>query len=229
MNQKLAGVVGCVVIWSLSTGCTAFPAADVSGVDGVARKAEDVAASIGGSGGFGGAMMAGYGDHAPAHMGFVDSADLASPTETMSIHLRNESNQDCEFHLSYFVHDEQSGDHMMTAVVSAGDEQMVTIPCSEIVGMGPLDTPGDVGCVLDSGETVPNSMAVPAFLGMDYQCGGDMEFVLMADADDLDSDGDTLELVIQSQAMLSHLENGGPNGHMHGDNGGMMGLHRLIP
>lgn len=223
MKQKLTGLIGCVAIWSLSTGCNAFPATADNGVDVVTQKAEDIAATIGGSAGFGGAMMAGYLDHAPSHMGFNGTTDLASPTGMLSIHLRNESTQDCEFHLSYYAHYEQSGDQMMTTDVPAGEEQIVTIPCAEIVGMGSLESPGEVGCVLQSGETVPNSMAVPAFLGMDFQCGGEMSFVLMPDENDLDSDGNTTELIIQSQAMMSHMANGGPFGHMHGSDGGMMG------
>ena len=110
----------------------------------------------------------------------------------------------------------------MDVTVPAGDESTVEIPCSVTVGMGPLTVPGGVGCTLASGEEIDNLMAVPVFLGMDFFCGTVRQFVLTADADDLDGDEDTEELILVSDEMLGHMQSGGPTGHTH-RTGGMMG------
>jgi len=68
-------------------------------------------------------------------------------------------------------------------------------------------------------------MTVPAFLGLDYECEDTYRFTLTPDVDDLDGDGDTTELIVQSDALGLHMMNGGPFGHMHGGGMGMMGPH----
>jgi len=143
----------------------------------------------------------------------------------MMVRVRNESDRDGTFHLSYFASHMGLDDQLMDVEVGAGQEVVVEIPCPEIVGMGSLETPGDTGCHLADGEAVDNVMTVPGFLGQDFTCDGVYECVLTADVDDLDGDGDTEELIILSDAMEFHMMNGGPTGHMHGGGFGMMGPH----
>ena len=197
-------------------------AGDAGDAPFVAAKAIAVADLIGGAGGFGGMAMTGYSDHAPLSMGFLDADDLADPDDTMSVLLTNESTQEATFHLTYFAGSIDFEEQTMDVTVPAGDETTVEIPCSEIVGMGPLTVPGGVGCTLASGEEIDNLMAVPVFLGMDFFCGTVRQFVLTADADDLDGDEDTGELILLSDGMLGHMQSGGPTGHTH-RMGGMMG------
>jgi len=191
----------------------------------VAGKAVDIATLIGGVNGFGGTMMDGYIQHAESQMGFHGSGDLADPNGSdMPVMLHNDSDEDCTFHLTYIASHMGLDEQVIDVMVTAGMQTTVDIPCSEIVGMGPLDVPGAAGCHLASGEAVANTMAVPCFLGMDYTCGANHEFHMGPDVDDLDGDGDTEELIILSKAMEDHMASGGPMGHMHGD-GGMMGGH----
>ncbi len=214
----LAFVPGCVngVIPSTDNDPT---------VQAVATKANSVASSVGGQDGYGGALMMGYADHMPEQMGFTSRGDLAGHGDMMTISLRNEADQVGTFHLSYFASHMGFVDEMMDVEVPAGDETTLEIPCSEIVGMGPLHEPGAAGCHLDDGEAVDNMMAVPGFLGQDFTCGGTYACVLTQDVDDLDGDGDTEELVVVSNAMDLHMMNGGPMGHAHGGGPGMMGSH----
>ncbi|GJM25870.1 MAG: hypothetical protein DHS20C16_22850 [Phycisphaerae bacterium] len=225
MFARAIGTTGFVTSLLLMGGCTTIPGSSDANVGDVAAKAERVAASVGGANGFGGMGMTGYRDHAPNQMGFNSTADLASSSGQMTVRLHNESDEDCQFRLSYFARHEGLGEQMMNVDVNSGGEMTVSIPCAEMVGMGPLETPGEVGCVLGSGETVPNTMAVPGFLGLDFECGGEYEHFLTPDVDDLDGDGDTEELIIQSEGMQFHLQNGGPGGHGHGFGMGMMGPH----
>ncbi|HNO78136.1 MAG TPA: hypothetical protein PKN33_08755 [Phycisphaerae bacterium] len=225
MFARTIGTTGLVTFSLLMGGCMAIPGSSDANVDDVAAKAERVAASVGGVNGFGGMGMAGYRDHAPSQMGFNSSTDLASSNSQMTVRLHNESDEDCQFRLSYFARHEGLAEQMMNVDVNSGGEMTVNIPCAEMVGMGPMETPGEVGCTLESGDTVPNTMAVPGFLGLDFECGGEYEHFLMPDVDDLDGDGDTEELIIQSQGMQFHLQNGGPGGHRHGNGMGMMGPH----
>lgn len=225
MFARTITAVGSAIPLFLMGGCTAIPVSGNADVSGVATKAERVAASVGGVDGFGGMPMTGYVDHVPSRMGFMGVSDLASSNGLMTIRLHNETEQDCQFHLSYFAHFEGLDEQLMNVDVASGGVTAVNIPCAEIVGIGPLETPGEVGCVLAGGGSVPNTMAVPGFLGLDFECGGEYEHFLTRDADDLDGDGDTEELIIQSQGMQFHLQNGGPGGHMHGPGSGMMGPH----
>jgi hypothetical protein len=75
---------------------------------------------------------------------------------------------------------------------------------------------------------VDNTFAVPGFLNLDYTCGGVYACTPTADADDLDDldgDGDTTELILITDGMQLHMQNGGPTGHHHGMGTGMMGSH----
>ena len=198
---------------------------DSTTVSDVATKALDVATQVGGANGFGGSLMDGYVAHTPGNMGFHDQDDLASETSDMMVLVRNESEEDGTFHISYVASHMGLEHRMMDVEVPAGEEVTVEIPCSEIVGIGPLDEPGEPGCHLADGEAVDNMMAVPGFLGQDFTCDGVYECVLTPDVDDLDGDGDTEELIIISHAMEFHMLNGGPLGHMHGGGAAMMGSH----
>lgn len=191
----------------------------------VAAKATDVAGGIGGAGGFGGALMEGYFEHMPGQMGFRGADDLASAAGGITVRLRNESDEDGTFHISYFASHMGLDDLMRDVDVSAGGEVTLELPCAEIVGLGPLDIPGEAGCHLAGGEAIDNTMAVPGFLGTDYECGEVIEYLLTPDVDDFDGDGDTEELILRSDAMDLHMTEGGPTGHLHGDDFGMMGSH----
>lgn len=200
---------------------------DAELVSEVAAKATDVAGRIGGADGFGGDAMTGYLEHAPSQMGFHGHGDLATATGGMMVRLHNESEEDCTFHLSYIASHIGLDEEMMDVEVGAGQEVAVDLPCSEMVGTGPLDRPGEAGCHLADGEAVDNTMAVPGFLGLDYECRAVYECVLTPDVDDLDGDGNTEELIIVSDAMQTHMMDGGPTGHLHGDGPDMMGPHMM--
>lgn len=198
---------------------------DSTGVSDLAAKALDVAQGVGGDNGFGGSLMDGYVAHMPGNMGFYDRDDLASEISNMMVLVRNESDQDGTFHVSYIASHMGLEDQMLDVAVLAGEEVLVEIPCAEIVGIGPLGEPGATGFHFADGETVDNMMAVPGFLGQDFACSGVYECVLSPDVDDLDGDGDTEELIILSDAMEFHMTDGGPAGHMDENGFGFMGSH----
>lgn len=187
------------------------------------ERIENVALLTGEAGGYGGLQMEGYYDHMPSHMGFTGSDDLAPVFGNMFVQLRNEADQDSTFDVSYMAGHLGLEAADLEVAVGMGEQMIVEVPCSEVVGIGLLDEPGGIGCVLADGETVDNLMAVPGFLGQDFVCGGMYTFVLRPDVDDLDGDGDTEELIIVSDAMESHILSGGPTGHMHDTVSGMMG------
>lgn len=220
-------VLVLAAVISFSLGCTngLIVPGDSSLVEDVASKANDVATQVGGENGFGGALMNGFFDHMPGQMGFRTSADLAPESSGMMIRMHNESEEAGTFHLSYFVRHMGNEEQTMDVDVPAGESVTIEMPCSEIVGMGPLEMPGEAACHLESGEAVDNRMAVPGFLGEDFACEGIYECTLMQDVDDLDGDGDTEELVMMTGAMDFHMMNGGPMGHGHGSGPGMMGSH----
>jgi len=215
------------VTFSVFAGCTNLgqPSGGGELVSLVNAKATAVAEQVGGADGFGGMMMEGYFEHAEQQIRFDDDNDLADPNATLMVTVQNDSTQDCTFHVAFLASnlglDEQTED----ADVAAGGETTIELPCAEMMGMGALETPGVAACQLADGQVVDNVMSVPAFLGLDYQCGDAYTFVLTPDTNDLDGDGDTEELIMQSDAMSMHLSNGGPTGHMHGDGSGMMGQH----
>jgi len=229
MLKWLCSLIVVAAVAATSAGCVNGVidpgGGDSSAVSEVSSKALDVASQVGGENGFGGSLMDGYAAHMPGQMGFHDVADLAPEATNMMVLIRNESDEPGTFHLSYFASHMGLDDQIMDVVVGAGEEVTVEIPCSEIVGMGPLDMPGEPGCHLDGGGAVDNVMAVPGFLGQDFVCNGTYECVLSRDVNDLDGDGDTEELIILSDAMEFHMMNGGPMGHGHGTGAGMMGSH----
>jgi len=211
----------------LMAGCgMGFPFLNVLGVTGdalpsgltgqVASKAISVADQIGDQGGFGGLFMNGYESHMMPHMGFHGLADLADPDGGVSIKLSNDSDEDCTFIVTYFASHLSLEEQTSEVAVPAGQEITTVLPCSEIVGLGPLEQPGGLGCRLADGEEISNTMAVPGFLGTDYDCNMIFHFSLVHDVDDLDGDGDTEELVLLSDALLNHMTSFGPFGHMHG-------------
>ncbi|MBI4718003.1 MAG: hypothetical protein HY763_09385 [Planctomycetes bacterium] len=196
----------------------------------LAAKAEAVAAQIGGPAGFGGAAMGGYEQHAAERMGFVSAADLADSAATVTIRMENLAGQPCTFHLSYVSAAAGVDEQEEEVEVPATGEVEIVMPCMEIVGLGSLETPGAVGCHLTDGATIPNTMAVPAFLNMDYACGAMHSFMLTPDVDDLDGDDDTEELILISGAMQSHMQAGGPMNHSHrGSSGGSAMMGGMMP
>lgn len=212
----------------LALGCLNVPGAldeDADLAPLVSNKATAVAEQVGGEQGFGGAVMNGYFDHAPMNMGFLDADDLADPESGMMIRIQNSSTQASMCHITFVASFEGLNEQSVDVEVPADSEATVQIPCSEIVGMGPLETPGAAACHLADGEAIDNVMSVPGFLGLDYQCGQTHTFMLTPDVDDLDGDGDTEELIMLSQGMQMHMLNGGRMGHRHGDGFGMMGSH----
>jgi hypothetical protein len=215
----LRGVVIAVVV--LVAGCGGEWGGDVGLVQSVASKAADVAGQIGGDEGYGGTVMTGYYNHTPLMMGFVTPDDLAAADATLTILLRNDSLEEATFHLTYFASHMDLEEQSQDVVVAAGQEVEIELPCAEIVGMGALEMPGAMGCHLAGGLEIDNTMAVPIFLSMDFACGEQTIFVLTADTDDLDGDGDTEELILLSDGLVGHMHLGGPFGHSH--HGGMMG------
>ncbi len=129
---------GLLIVFLPATGmagCNALvlPAADAD-VTALASKAVSVANEVGGATGFGGTSMAGYADHLPSQMGFVSRGDLASPGDGMTVHFRNESDQDATCHMSFVVSHMGLDEQMMDVEVPAGDESIVDLLCAEIVG-----------------------------------------------------------------------------------------------
>jgi hypothetical protein len=233
--RNVRSVLSAVVLFVAAlAGCMTLPGGAGGGgtvsdlVAAVAAKATDVADQVGGAEGFGGMMMGGYRQHGPAGMGFVDDDDLADSNGVMMVRMHNRTQEACTLHMSYIASylglDEETEDFD----IPAGGEVTFELPCAEIVGAGPLTEPGGVGChVGTNGLPVGNHMMVPGFLGLDYTCESDTpyECYLQPDEDDLDGDGDTTELILLSEAMQFHMQNGGPMGHHHGDGPGMMGSH----
>lgn len=187
----------------------------------VAAKAINVADQIGGVGGYGGMAMNGYMQHVEPQMGFMTMGDLAEPGSMMNVMLHNQSAQVCTFHLNYVTSQNGTQEQTQDVTVSPDGQQVVQMPCSEIMGFGSLENPGAVGCHLVDGQAIGNMMAVPGFLNMDYACGGTYHMYLTEDTNDLDGDGDTQELVLTSEAMQTHMAAGGPMGHMHPGRGMM--------
>lgn len=206
-------------------GCGTDATDQSARVAAVTAKADDVSSQVGGSGGFGGELMNGYMQHMPSQMGFHADEDLAPEDGMMMVRMHNETDQDATFHVSYFASHIDMQDHSMDVDVRAGEDVTIEIPCSEIVGMGPLEMPGEAACHLEDGMAVDNMMALPGFMNQDFECEGTFECRLEPDVDDLDGDGDTEELIVISEAMEFHVMDGGPMGHMHGSGSGMMGGH----
>lgn len=224
-SKILIGIGGATAFIAGCLNTTGLPGSDAALAPLVSAKATAVAQQVGGQPGFGGTLMNGYFDHAPMSMGFLDADDLADPQAGMMIRLQNNSAQASTCHISFVASFEGLDEQGMDVEVSADSETTVQIPCSEIVGLGPLEIPGGAACHLAGGEAIDNMMTVPGFLGLDYECGQMHRFMLTPDVDDLDGDGDTEELIMLSQGMQMHMLDGGPMGHQHGDEPGMMGPH----
>lgn len=228
VKKSLIGVVlcsGCLALCACTTGGL-WSLLNLTGPTGlstdIGSKAEAIGRQMGGPGGFGGQMMDGYVGHMPQHMGIHNDSNLVGSGTSMIVGLSNESSQDCVFHLSYVTSQMGASEQSMDVSVPAGMDVTIQIPCSEIVGMGPMEKPGQPGCHLADGQPVSNMMSAPGFVGMNYSCGGEYMFQLMADANDLDGDGDHQELIIMSQAMVQFMQRGFPTG-MGSMMGGMMG------
>lgn len=212
------------IMFGALSGCVpnaGLPADGSADATQVAAKAIAVGNMIGGAAGYGGTRMNGYMQHAEAQMGFMTGSDLAGQGNMMNVMLHNESGQACTFYLDYVASQEGAGEQTQDVSVAAGGEQVVQVPCSEVMGLGPLENPGAAGCVLADGQAFSNMMAVPGFLNMDYACGGTYHMYLQPDTDDLDGDGDTQELILSSEAMQTHMASGGPMGHTHAGRGMM--------
>jgi hypothetical protein len=207
----------------IAGACTRLGPAPNDGADLaplVSAKALDVAGTIGGIDGYGGTMMNGYVDHADQQLRFFDATDLADPDSHISVTLQNLSDEACTFHLTYFASYIGLDEQVQLVEVPPGEETTVELSCSEILGMGSLESPGAVGCHLAGGLELGNTLAVPGFLGLDYTCGTDYDFAVTPDENDIDGDGDTEELILLSEGMEAHMLLGGPMYHWH--NGGMM-------
>ncbi|MBI1827274.1 MAG: hypothetical protein HY287_03730 [Planctomycetes bacterium] len=231
MLLRLLSCLALACVATAPTGCIVSGSPNATGnlAPLVDAKAVAVAEQVGGVAGFGGTMMDGYFNHAEQQIHFDSANDLADSNAHMTIAMRNNSTQTCTFHVAYLASHMGLDDQTEDAIVPAGGQTTIEIPCAEMVGMGSLETPGAVACQLANGQTVDNVMSVPAFLGLDYQCGQMYQFMLTPDTNDLDNDGDTKELIVQSDAMRMHSLDGGPTGHMHGNGQGMMGSHMGQP
>lgn len=218
MSRDNIILIGVVLAFSVlaSSACSIEGLPNLSNPTGlvakIASKAEAVARQTGSPGGFGGKMMDGYAGRMPMHIGFHDETALAEPGSFVMVGMVNASSQDCVFHLSHVSSQMGASEHTMEVSAPAGGSVTVQILCPEILGMGPMEMPGQPGCHLADGQPVVNTMAVPGFMGMDYSCGDEFMFRLMTDVNDLDHDGDRQELIIMSQAMEQFMQSGFPMG-----------------
>jgi hypothetical protein len=220
-KTKLVAATVLAILSFAAQGCapgSVLPAGDASSpAERVASRATEVASQIGGADGFGGGWMDGYMQQMMPHMGFNSQTDLATPGSMMTVTLHNQASQSCIFHLSYFSSLDTPAEQTQDVTVPANTETTVQIPCSEIVGAGPLDVPGGAGCILADGQQIGNMMTVPGFMGTDYACGSIYHMYLMPDVNDLNGNGDTTELIVVSEAMQTHMQSGGMMGHMGGN------------
>lgn len=223
MRCAIHGMI--VTIGLALIGCTATQQPTGQSAD-VATKAQRIADEIGGQDGFGGSWMNGYGGHMAAHMGFHNAAYLADPDVDLNVQLINESDWPCTFHLAYIRSAESLDEQYEDVTVPPGQSLDFPMPCVEILGIGSVDEVGVVAADLGDGEVYDNWMCVPGFLNSDFLCNGTYTFTLSPDSDDLDSNGDTEELIVTTDGLWSHM---GPLGMRHHrwayDNlfGGMMG------
>jgi hypothetical protein len=181
----------------------------------VASKAEEVAQTIGGAEGFGGVLMNGYTSHMDAHMGFHGMDDLADPDGHMTIQFLNDADQDGTFRLAYMASHLGPEEQVLEVSVAAGAEEIIELPCSEIVGLGSLTVVGEAAVRLSSGMDIDNRMCVPGFLGADYGCDGVFRCLLAPDSDDVDGDGDTDELMAVTETLEVHMGAFGMMGRGH--------------
>lgn len=193
----------------------------------VAAKAESVAANVGGTNGFGGAMMNGFSGHMDEHMGFHGTQDLADDGGMMTMQLENQSGQACTFHLAFISSPEGVREQTQDVTVDPGETVNFEMPCAEMVGMGSLTNVGQMAAHMGDGTEIDNRFCVPGFLNSDFDRGGDFSCTLTQDTNDLDQDGDTQEFIAITNAMQSHM---GQNGMSpHGNGAGMFGGMRSTP
>lgn len=201
---------------------------------GVAQRALEVGGLIGGVDGFGGVGMNGYLSHMPAMMGFWGVDDLADPESPLRIEFTNESAHPCTFFVSYLAGVTDDAEQSTEVEVPSGETVTVEMACAEILGLGSLTEVGAVAAELDDGLAFDNRMCVPGFLGTDFLCGGSYYCGLAPDAQDVDQDGDTEELVVTTEALKVHLGARGMMGHGHrnalgpGMGMGMMGKGAMM-
>lgn len=229
-SVMMAGAAGMLGGCSgMLMGCTPTDLAGLMGetptglTADLAAKAEQVAREIGGTAGFGGPMMDGYFDHMDDHMGFHDSADLADASGTISVTFTNDSSQPCTFHFAFMRSQDGLNTQTRDVEVRAGQSMTVEMPCAEIVGMGDLTDVGAPAGDTTDGVEYDNRYCVPGFLNSDYACGGEFACSLTADVNDVDQDGDTTELIMQTSGMQQHMRSGGMGRHGAGSIGAMMG------
>lgn len=229
-GAMMLGAAGMLGGCGMLTGCTPTDLSGVlnaapAGLTGdVADKAEQVAREIGGTG-FGGPMMNGYFDHMDDHMGFHNSADLADANGTISVTFENGSDQACTFHFAFMRSQDGLDTQTRDVEVPAGQSVTVEMPCAEIVGMGDLTDVGASAGDAADGVEYDNRYCVPGFLNSDYACGGAFACALTPDINDVDQDGDTTELIMQTSGMQQHMRSGGMGRHGAGGDvtfGGMM-------
>lgn len=209
MLRLLKTLLACMFVAVCVAGCPVTPSTSQDKVTAVSDAAIHIAGQVGGATGYGGAMMSGFMDVMPAHMGFTSSADLAPAGSTLTVRMHNQAGQQGLFHMSYLASSVSTDPQAQDITVPAGQQNDVQIPCPEILGMGNLYQPGSVACTLASGQTISNMFAMPAFLNVDYQCGQTYDFFLQPDTNDVDQNGNTEELVVMSAVMQYYMTNGG--------------------
>lgn len=212
---------GMVVSGLLAVGgCPRVDTSQDKTVQSVVDATSTVADQIGTTNGYGGTWMSGYLGYMPMHMGFLSEANLAEPGATMTVKVHNQTDQQATIYLMYLSSPQSLNMQVKDVTVDANAEQDVELPCSEMVGAGTLDQPGSIGCVWANGQSFGNNMAVPGFLGIDYQCGGTFEFFLQTDTQDLNHNGSTTDVILTSSSLHDYIDYG-PGWMMGG--GGMMG------
>lgn len=182
----------------------------------VAAKAESVAANIGSTSGFGGAIMNGFSSHMDDHMGFHGTEYLAQHGGLMTMELANQSGQPCTFHLAFISSPDGVQEQTQDVTVDPGESVNFEMPCAEVVGMGSLTNVGQMAAHMGDGTEIDNRFCVPGFLNSDFDCSGDFSCTLMQDANDLDQDGDTQEVVAVTSAMQRHMGQNGMSSHGNG-------------
>lgn len=227
MKRNLALTTTLLALTAALAGCQStasnLDSATVDAVDAAANRAVQVAEQIGGVDGFGGALASaclGPGGFMPP---FAGPADLADSSGVLTVRCTNLAGERAAFHLAYFASHLGWGDQSLDLEVAAGSTVDVQIPCAEIVGLGPLTAPGGYGCQLASGGRVNNRFAIPGFLNRDYACGGVWACTLLADADDVDGDGDTAEPIVFSDGLLDWLHSPAGAAYHHGPHSGAPG------
>ena len=77
-------------------------------------------------------------------MGYYGPEDLAPVFGNMFVQLRNEADRNGTFDVSYMAGHLGLEATDLEVAVGMGEQFIVEMPCSEVVGIGPLDEPGGV-------------------------------------------------------------------------------------